>query len=215
MHIEIGIVEPLRTNAAHAAAAGLMATQAKHLLRPFVLAKTLLAGVVFSILMQIWHQPVGPSELHIIGATSVYLIFGFVPSMLGFGLGLFFQALLFEQRDLLHWGVNSLSLMLPLVAMHATFGKRLSGNLGERFTLGRVFRLDAIYYAGVVAMVGFWLMISNQDAPFADWVRWAAYYMPVFAAEAVMTFCTVKLLALAGERPSIVNLTNVGRLHIA
>ncbi len=215
MHIEIGIVEPLRTNAAHVAAAGLMASQARQLLRPYVLAKTLLAGMVFSILMQIWHQPVGPSELHIIGATSVYLIFGFVPSLLGFGVGLFLQAVLFEQRDLLHWGINSLSLMLPLVAMHLTFGKRLNGDLAERFTLARVFRLDATYYAGVVAMVGFWLLISSQPAPLADWARWAAFFLPVFAAEAVMTFCTVKLLALAGNRASIAKLTNLRRLHIA
>ena len=215
MHIEIGIVDPARTHAAHVAAGGLMVANTAQLLKPGALAKTLLAGGFFSILMQAWHVPVGPSELHIIGATSVYLIFGFVPAMLGFGVGLLLQAILFEPKDLWHWGINSLSLMLPLIAMHATFGRRLSGNLAERFTLARVFRLDAIYYAGVVAMVGFWLLISNQPSPMADWLRWAGWYLPVFAAEAVLTFATVKLLALRREWGPVAALTELRLLRIA
>ncbi len=214
MHIEVGVIDTVRMNAAHAAAAGVMAAQSRHLLNPVELAKTVLAGMTFSVLMQIWHAPVGPSELHIIGATSIYLLFGFAPSLLGFGVGLFLQAVLFEQKDLLHWGVNALSLMLPLIVMHTTFGRKLKGNFAERLTLGRVFRLDAVYYAGVVGMVGFWLMISNDPAPLADWPRWAVYYLPVFAAEAVLTFVTVKLLWLRRNKPSIARLTDIPQLRL-
>lgn len=34
--------------------------------------------------------------------------------------------------------------------------------------------LDAVYYAGVTLMVGFWLSISNDAAPVADWALFAA-----------------------------------------
>lgn len=215
MHIEVGIIDPVRMNAAHAAAAGVMTIESRHLLNPVELAKTVMAGAIFSVLMQVWHVPVGPSELHIIGATSIYLVFGFVPSLLGFGLGLFFQAVLFEHRDLLHWGVNALTLMLPLIAMHATFGRQLKGSAAERLTLARVFRLDAVYYAGVVAMVGFWLMISNDPAPLADWLRWAFWYLPVFAAEAVLTFATVTLLWMRRNKPAIARYTEITSLRLA
>ena len=156
MHIEVGVIDTVRMNAAHAAAAGVMAAQSRHLLNPVELAKTVLAGMTFSVLMQIWHAPVGPSELHIIGATSIYLLFGFAPSLLGFGVGLFLQAVLF----------------------------------------------------------GFWLMISNDPAPLADWLRWAVYYLPVFAAEAVLTFVTVKLLWLRRNKPSIARLTDIPQLRL-
>jgi hypothetical protein len=39
-----------------------------------------------------WHLAPGPSELHLIGATTVYLLFGFAPAIVGFGLGLLLQA---------------------------------------------------------------------------------------------------------------------------
>ena len=215
MHIEIGIIDPARVSAANIAAAGVMASQSRHLLNPATVAKTLMAGMAFSVLMQIWHAPVGPSELHIIGATSIYLVFGLAASLLGFGVGLFLQAILFEPQDLAHWGVNSLSLMAPLVAMHAIAGRRLKDAVAERLTLARVFRLDAIYYAGVISMVGFWLSISNDPAPLADWLRWAAYYLPVFAAEAVLTFCVASLLWKRRQRAAIARFTDIAQLRLA
>ena len=37
-------------------------------------------------------RPVG---LHLVGAMPVYLLFGFIPTLFGFGLGLLVQALVF------------------------------------------------------------------------------------------------------------------------
>jgi cobalt/nickel transport system permease protein len=217
MHIEIGIIDSARLTAANVGTALVVATQARHLVRaPFDLAKTALAAVVFSVLMQIWHQPVGPSELHLIGATTVYLLFGFVPTIVGFAIGLLMQGLLFEPQDLLHLGVNSLSLMLPLVAVHASYGRRLfAAQGGERFSYARVLRLDAVYYAGVTAMVGFWLSISNDATAIADFAAWALAYVPVFAAEATLTFGTVALLARYRANPALQHLTDLGRLRFA
>lgn len=221
MHIEPGIIDAARLAGANLAAAGLLATQARILIRApqqimQQVVKTILAALVFSVLMQVWHFSVGPSELHLIGATTVYLLFGFVPTLLGFGLGLLMQALLFEPQDLLHLGVNTLSLGLPLVAMHASFGRRLfKVDCAERFTLMRVLRLDATYYAGVAAMVGFWLMLSTGQASGTDWARWALAYLPVFLLEAMLSFIAVTVIGRWRSRPLVQRYSEIGRLRLA
>ena len=100
MHIEVGIIDPARLALANAAALSLVATQLPAVVRnPLVVPKAILAAVGFSAMMQIWHLPVGPSELHLIGATTIYMLFGFAPAMLGLALGLLLQAFLFEPGD--------------------------------------------------------------------------------------------------------------------
>jgi cobalt/nickel transport system permease protein len=97
VHIEVGILSAPEMGGANAAAlATLTARASEFRRRPLDLGKTLLATVFFSLFMEVWHQPVGPSELHFIGASMVYFVFGFVPTMFGFALGLALQAALFE-----------------------------------------------------------------------------------------------------------------------
>ncbi|MBB4955450.1 ABC-type Co2+ transport system permease subunit [Agrobacterium vitis] len=217
MHIEVGIIDPARLAFANAAALSLVASQLPAVVRnPLIVPKTVLSAVAFSALMQLWHLPVGPSELHLIGATTVYLLFGFAPAILGFALGLVLQAFLFEPGDIPHLGVNALSLMIPMVAVHYSFGRRLfAANIKDRFTLGKVLRLDATYYAGVSAMVGFWLMISNDAFAATDWARWVAAYAPVFVVEACITFAAVHVVRRFGHHPLAARLTDVGRLTFA
>lgn len=216
MHIEPGIIDPLRVSAANIVAAGVIATQAGTVVKdPTKVVKTVLAAVFFSVLMQAWHLPVGPSELHLIGATTVYLLFGFSPTIVGFAVGLLLQALVFDPEDMVHIGVNALSLMLPLFAVHYSFGKRLfGGDHAERFTLARVLRIDAVYYAGVTAMVGFWLGISNDAVAASDWARWAAAYLPVFFVEAIMTFITVTVLGAWRNAPALAKFSELKQLRL-
>ncbi|WP_407051117.1 energy-coupling factor ABC transporter permease [Methyloraptor flagellatus] len=216
MHIEPGIIDPVRVAAANAVALTLVASQLPSFIKePVRIVKTVLAAVVFSVLMQSWHLAVGPSELHLIGATTVYLLFGLSPTLVGFGLGLALQTLV-EPEDLVHIGVNSLSLMVPLIAVHETYGKRLFAASGtDRLSLARVLRIDAVYYAGVSAMVGFWLLISNDAVPVADWARWALAYLPVFLAEALITFTTVTVMARWRDLKPLATYSELGRLNLA
>lgn len=217
MHIEVGIIDPARIALANAAALALVAAQLPAIVRnPLVVPKAILAAVGFSAMMQIWHLPVGPSELHLIGATTIYMLFGFAPAMLGFALGLVLQAFLFEPGDIPHLGVNALSLMVPMIAAHYSLGRRLfDANLRDRFSLGKVLRIDAVYYAGVSAMVGFWLMISNDSFAVADWATWVAAYFPVFVAEAVITFSVVSLIKGLRSNGLVSRMTEVNRLTFA
>lgn len=192
MHIEIGILSPDKLAYAAAGAATLLAAHLPALLKqPTLWLRTALAALFFSVLMQLWHLPIGPSELHLVGAMPIYLLFGFIPTLFGFGAGLLLQALLFEPQDLAHLAVNFLSLGVPLLAVHHTLGRRL-----QRLTVANVLRLDALYYGGVTAMVGFWLAISNLATPLAGWGTFAASYLVLVLAEPLIT---VGLVLLGGR----------------
>jgi len=202
MHIEPGILSGAKIAAANLAATGLLAAQAPQLVkRPQFVLRTLLAALFFSVFMQSFHLPAGASELHFLGAMPIYLTLGFVPTLLGFGLGLLLQGVVFEPADLLHLGVNFLSLAVPLVALHATLGRRLA--LGAATEIRSVLKLDAAYYAGVAAMVGFWLSMGQVATPFAEWMSFAAAYLPVVLIEPVLTVAVVKLLQSQAHRPLV------------
>ncbi|WP_348752192.1 energy-coupling factor ABC transporter permease [uncultured Aquincola sp.] len=190
MHIEPGLLAAPKLMAANVAAVALLAVHAPAWLKqPKLWLRTVLAALFFTLFMQSFHRPVGPSELHFVGAMPIYLLLGCLPTLFGFGLGLLLQGLWFEPQDLVHLSVNFLSLAVPLLALHHTLGRRLAqGALSVRDVL----KLDAAYYAGVTAMVGFWLSIANDATPLADWAMFAASYLSLVVLEPVFTVLVVK-----------------------
>ena len=133
MHIEPGILNAAKVMSKNIGAVGALAAYTPSLVRrPPEIGKVLLAAVFFSLFMQVFHMPVGVSELHFVGASAVYFTFGFLPTLFGFALGLLLQGLIFEPQDLIHLGVNSLSLMLPLIATHQLIGKHSSSRTTRR-----------------------------------------------------------------------------------
>ena len=196
MHIEPGLLAPAKIALANAAALGVVAAAAwAALRRPALLPRALLAAAFFTLCMQAFHLRVGPSELHFVGAMPMYLALGLVPTLLGFALGLALQGLLFEPADLVHLSVNTLSLALPLIALHAGLGRRLA-----RVNLRAVLQLDAAYYAGVTAMVGFWLSVGEMATPLGAWVRFAASYAAVVLLEPAITLAVLLAVVRLRDR---------------
>jgi len=219
MHIEPGFVQPAKILMANAGALGVAAWAVKeHLLAdiaraPWTLAKTAVAAVVFSVFMEAFSMPVGPSELHFVGAMAMYLTLGFVPTLLGFGLGLAIQGLLFSPWDMVHLGVNALSLMVPLIALHYTVGKALfDTSVRQRLSWSKIVKLDAVYYTGVTGMVGFWLWFGGTETAFADWAAFASTYLAVVALEPVLTWGIVSGLKKVQDRKLVQNLFVVHEL---
>ncbi|MBH2009671.1 MAG: energy-coupling factor ABC transporter permease [Xanthomonadaceae bacterium] len=191
MHIEPGYVSATKIALANIAAIGVLGSQSLQLVRqPQPLVRTLLAAIFFSVFMQMFHLQVGPSELHFVGAMPIYLTLGFVPTLIGFGLGLLLQGLLFNPADLVHLGINFLSLAAPLALLHATLGKRV-----QKLDVKTILKLDAAYYSGVTLMVGFWLSIGEVATPLAAWAAFAASYISIVLIEPVFTWVIVKGLA--------------------
>ena len=194
MHIEPGVLAASKIAVADVAAMALAVGAVWSLRRrPAAWGRTALAALFFTLCMQAFHLKVGPSELHFVGAMPMYLAFGPVPTLLGFALGLLLQGALFEPADLLHWSVNTLSLALPLLAVHRSLGRDL-----ERVTFGTVLRLDAAYYTGVTVMVGFWLSMGQIATPAAEWLRFALSYSAVVILEPLVTVAL--LLGVASAR---------------
>jgi ABC-type Co2+ transport system permease subunit len=191
MHIEPGYVSATKIALANIAAIGMLGSQSLQLVRqPQLMVRTLLAAIFFSVFMQMFHLQVGPSELHFVGAMPIYLTLGFVPTLIGFGLGLLLQGLLFNPADLVHLGINFLSLAVPLALLHATLGKRV-----QKLDIKTILKLDAAYYSGVTLMVGFWLSIGEVATPLAAWAAFAASYISLVLIEPVFTWVIVKGLA--------------------
>lgn len=201
MHIEPGVLSQAKIMFATVSATGVLGAYAPQLLKsPTLWLRTLLAAVFFSLFMQSFHMQVGPSELHFVGAMPIYLAFGFVPTLFGFGLGLLMQGLLFEPQDLVHLSVNTLSLAVPLIVLHQTLGRKLFDDLGKGVSVATILKLDATYYAGVVLMVGFWLALGETATPVADWVRFASSYLALVAFEPLVTFGVLGLIKRLGKR---------------
>lgn len=191
MHIEPGYVASAKILAANAAAIALVGSQSIHLLKaPTQIVRSLLAAVFFTVALQAFHLPVGPSELHFLGAMPLYLSLGFVPTLFGFAIGLLVQGLFFDPSDLVHLGVNFLSLALPLVLVHATFGPRL-----DALSVRSIMKLDAAYYVGVTLMVGFWLALGDMATPLSAWAAFAASYASIVILEPVITLLVLQALA--------------------
>ncbi len=216
MHIEPGFVSAAKVLGANVTVVGLLSFYLKNLIKqPMDIVKTLLAAVFFSVFMQSFHMNVGPSELHFIGAMSIYLTLGFIPTMFGFALGLLLQGLLFEPMDLPHLAVNSLSLIVPLITVHYIAGRKLfDGSFKKRLSWPAILKLDGIYYAGVTSMVGFWLLIGEVETPFSAWLAFASSYLAVVAVEPVVTLLTVKVLKRYEHTPVIRRFSVVSKLRI-
>lgn len=226
MHIEPGFVSPAKVLLANGAAIAVAVSGLAHALTAIVktplkllliLGRVVVGAIVFSLFMQAYHVPVGPSELHFVGAMAVYLTLGFTPTLIAFPVGLAVQGLLFEPGDLVHLGVNSLSLMLPLIAVHAGFGHKLFTKpeaAAVEVTWKRIVALDASYYAGVTAMVGFWLAIGEETTAFSSWLAFAASYLSVVALEPVATLLAVKGLRRAPHASWFARLAVVDRLRL-
>lgn len=217
MHIEPGIIAQAKVVLANASAVGLVAYYARDLLRqPADIVRTLLAALFFSLFMQSFHVNVGPSELHFVGAMAIYLTLGFLPTLLGFAAGLLLQGLLFEPMDLPHLAVNSLSLIVPLIAVHYSVGRQLRAELAGRVvSWGAIVKLDAMYYAGVTAMVGFWLLAAEVATPLAAWAAFASSYLLIVICEPLFTLAVVRLLKRHENKRLIATCFNIQSLKLA
>ena len=195
MHIEPGVISPVKVMAANAAASGVFMYYARLIIKnPVLLMKGLLAAVFFSVFMQVYHMPAGPSELHFLGATAIYLVLGFVPTIIGFMAGLLLQGLFFEPTDLTHLAVNSLSLVLPLITAHFALGKRLFQNIEDKISFKKILKFDALFYAGVTTMVGFWLLMGEVQTSFAAWLTFTASYIVIVALEPAVSIILITVL---------------------
>lgn len=214
MHIEPGFLVQAKIMLANVAAAGVLMSYARQLLlSPANIIRTALAAIFFTLFMQSFHLSVGPSELHFVGAMAIYLTLGFIPTLMGFAFGLLLQAMFFAPADMMHLAVNSLSLILPLIAVHYGIARKLRE--GGELSFKSILKLDAVYYSGVTAMVGFWLAIGEVATPFSAWAAFASSYLAIVAIEPLLTYGAVRLLKHHQDRNWVNTCFAVAELKLA
>ena len=221
MHIEPGFVSQAKILAANAGAMTTLGYYAwaaigKPVELLFTMAKAVIAAIAFTIFMESFSMPVGPSELHFVGAMVMYLTLGFIPTVFGFAIGLALQGFLFNPADLMHLGVNSLSLIVPLITVHYVQGSKLFDKaLSKRVDWKTIVKLDAMYYAGVTSMVGFWIMIGDVATPLSTWAAFAATYLGVVVLEPIVTLGALKVLKSVEDNAIVARLSAVRQLSLA
>ena len=176
----------------HSKPGTIVATKTHHEL--FAQPRIMLAVVFFLLLMQSQHLSAGPSELYVVGAMSVYLLLGFIPALLGAVLGLLIQGTLIDAQHFPQLALSCLSLLLPLIAVHFTLGRKLSTMTnGHHICWRSLLKLDAMYYAGVTGIAGVWLLITEATLPFATLGMFAAACFAMAALESAFIYLMLRI----------------------
>jgi len=165
MHIEAGVVTGAKMFLSYATAGGVFAYGAKqtlsHIKENGILSlflKSIIATmVVFSCFEVLPHYPIGVSEVHLILGTTIYLIFGLAPAMIGLSLGLLIQGLFFAPFDLPQYGINVTTLLASIIALHFAAQKIIPQNIAYKdIDYKQLLKLSIIWEGSIVSWVAFW-----------------------------------------------------------
>ena len=165
MHIEPGVVDGAKMALGAATATGAVGLTGKLALEniksgnvaSLAARSAISTTLVFGFFQVLPHQPVGVSEVHLILGSTLFLLFGRAPAMIGLAMGLLLQGLLFAPTDLPQYGMNLTTLLLPLYAM-SLLAKRIipEGTAYKDISYLQALKLSSTYQAGIVAWVAFW-----------------------------------------------------------
>ncbi len=170
MHIEPGVVTGAKILLSYATAAGSGAYAMKlgwEAVRDrgvvSLTARSAVAtAAVFAFFEILPHYPVGVSEVHLILGSTLFLILGAAPAAFGLTLGLLLQGLFFAPFDLLQYGMNITTLLLPLFALQALAHRIVApGTAYVELKYRQALALSTAYQGGVVIWVAFWALYGH------------------------------------------------------
>ena len=165
MHIEPGVVQGAKLLPGFGTAliaGGLVLRQCRKFLFQHglstLLGRTLCTSLlVFSFFEILLSSPVGVSEVHLILGSTLFLLFGLVPTALGLAIGLLAQGILLAPLDLPQYGMNVTMLLLSLFLV-STVAERIipRKTVYQDLSYGKVPQLSLVYQGGIVSWVAFW-----------------------------------------------------------
>ena len=170
MHIEPGIVNGLKIGLSYATATvafGFVAKEGWNYLKKnnplsLIVKSIVTTLLVFSFFEIFPHYPIGVSEVHLILGTTLFLLFGLLPSAIGLSLGLLIQGVLFAQFDLPQYGMNITTLLIPLFVMSYLAKKIVPKNIAYKdIGYSGVLKLSALYQGGIILWVTFWALYGQ------------------------------------------------------
>jgi len=206
MHIEPGVVEGAKMALGVATATGAFGLTAKMAfdttktegLTALAVRSLISTGAVFGFFQVLPHHPVGISEVHFILGSTLFLLFGRAPAMLGLAAGLLLQGLFFAPTDLPQYAINLTTLLAPLYVMSLLAARIIpDGTAYKDITYAQALKLSTTFQAGIVGWVAFWALYGQGFGAenLASIASFGAAYMLVILVEPL-----VDLALLAGTK---------------
>ena len=213
MHIEPGVVQGtklLLSVGTALTAGGLVLRQCLEFLLQHGLSALLGRTICTSVLVFFFFEilpssPVGVWEVHLILGSTLFLLFGLVPSTLGLAIGLLAQGILLAPWDLPQYGMNVTTLLLPLLVVYAIAERIIHRQTAyQDLSYGQVLQLSLVYQGGIVSWVAFWVFYGQgfgADSMFQV-LSFGSAYLSVIVLEPL-----IDLSLLAGVKilPSLRN----------
>lgn len=165
MHIEAGVVLGTKMILSYATAVGVVGMTAKLALENIkengalaLSLKSLLATIAVFIFFQVFpHFAVGISEVHLILGTTIFLVFGVAPALIGLALGLLLQGLFFAPFDLPQYGINITTLMASMLILNVAVSKIIPKGVAYKdITYTQMLKMSVVWQSAIISWVAFW-----------------------------------------------------------
>ena len=170
MHIEVGVVESAKMVLSYGSAIAVLGYTTSQILTAVkqqgllsLATRTLIASIAVLMFFEVLpHKPVGVSEVHLILGSTLFLLFGAVPTAIGLAVGLLVQGIFFAPFDLPNYTVNITTLLVPLFAMAMIARKIIPSNVAYKdLAYSQVLKLSLVYQGGIVSWVVFWALYGQ------------------------------------------------------
>ncbi len=165
MHIEAGVVDGAKMLLSYGTGAGVVGVTAKMAyenmkengLISLVLKSIIATIVVFSCFEVLPHYPVGVSEVHLILGTTIFLVFGLAPAMIGLSLGLLIQGVFFAQFDLPQYGINVTTLLASMLILNEAVKRIIPQGIAYKdISYSQMLKMSIVWEGAIVSWVAFW-----------------------------------------------------------
>ncbi len=170
MHIEAGVVSGAKMVLSYATGAGVIGMGAKLAWENIkengiisLILKSLIATIiVFCCFEVLPHYPIGVSEVHLILGTTIFLIFGIAPAIIGLALGLLIQGLFFAQFDLPQYGINVTTLLASMLILYGASKKIIPQNIAYKdISYSQMLKMSIVWEGAIVSWVAFWALYGQ------------------------------------------------------
>ena len=170
MHIESGIVVGTKMLLSYGTTAVVLGVSAKLAIEnikennilSFILKSIISTIIVFFCFEVLPHQAVGVSEVHLILGTTIFLIFGIAPAIMGLAIGLLIKGMFFAQFDLPQYGINVTTLLASMLLLQVVSKKIIPVGMAYKdISYPQMLQMSALWQGSIVTWVAFWALYGQ------------------------------------------------------
>ena len=170
MHIESGIVDGTKMLLSYGTTAVVLGVSAKLAIEnirennflSFILKSIISTIIVFFCFEVLPHQAVGVSEVHLILGTTIFLIFGIAPAIIGLAVGLLVQGMFFAQFDLPQYGINVTTLLASMLLLQVVSKNIIPAGMAYKdISYAQMLKMSALWQGSIVTWVAFWALYGQ------------------------------------------------------